>query len=188
MDVGVLRRILKRFKHWHRLEDDVKMLTESGGSPIGRVLSDEEQERLFKVAASNAEWQHVYCAAVLAANPSMRGVEIKHIRRRDVDLDAKALHIRKSKNEGSKRVLPLNDDAMDVVKTMIERADTLGHADPEHYLWCASQHHKLDPTQPSTKWDTAWRALRDAAGLPKLRFHDLRQHAGSRIMPGRLVA
>src|SRR5215203_3721338 len=140
MDVGVLRRLLKRFKHWHRLEDDVKMLTESGGSPIGRVLSDEEQERLFKIAKGNAEWQHVYCAAVLAASTSMRGVEIKHIRRKDVDLDAKALHIRKSKNEGSKRVLPLNDDALDAVKTMIERADQLGHADPEHYLWCASQH------------------------------------------------
>ena len=50
MDVGVLRRVLKRFKHWHRLEDDVKMLTESGGAPIGRVLTDEEQERLFEVA------------------------------------------------------------------------------------------------------------------------------------------
>ncbi len=24
------------------------------------------------------------------------------------------------------------------------------------------------------KWDTAWRGLRDAAGLPGLRFHDLR--------------
>jgi integrase len=24
------------------------------------------------------------------------------------------------------------------------------------------------------KWDTAWRALRDAAGLPGFRFHDLR--------------
>jgi len=24
------------------------------------------------------------------------------------------------------------------------------------------------------KWDTAWRALRDAAGLQELRFHDLR--------------
>jgi integrase len=72
------------------------MLTESGGSPIGRVLTDEEQERLFKIAKGNVEWQHVYCAAVLAANTSMRGVEIKHIRRRDVDLDAKALHIRRS--------------------------------------------------------------------------------------------
>jgi hypothetical protein len=31
MDVGALRRVLKRFKHRHRLEDGVKMLTESGG-------------------------------------------------------------------------------------------------------------------------------------------------------------
>ena len=32
----------------------------------------------------------------------------------------------------------------------------------------------LRPTQPLLKWDTAWRALRDAAGLPRFRFHDLR--------------
>jgi integrase len=57
---------------------------------------------------------------------------------------------------------------------MLKRADDLGHADPNHYLWCANQHHKFDPTKPARKWDTAWRALRDAAGLPGFRFHDLR--------------
>jgi hypothetical protein len=31
-----------------------------------------------------------------------------------------------------------------------------------------------DATKPMLKWDTAWRALRDAAGLHGLRFHDLR--------------
>jgi integrase len=182
MDVGVLRRVLKRFKHWHRLEDDVKMLTESGGAPIGRVLTDEEQHRLFEVAESNGEWQHVHCAAVLAANTSMRGVEIKHIRRKDVDLDAKALHIRKSKNEGSKRVLPLNENALAAVTTMIERADRLGHTHPDHHLWCASQHHKFDPSKPAEKWDNAWRALRKAAGLPGLRFHDLRHTVVTRLL------
>jgi integrase len=182
MDVGALRRVLKRFRHWRRLEDDVKMLTESGGAPIGRVLGEEEQERLFKVAESNAEWQHVYCAAVLSANTSMRGVEIKHIRRKDVDLEARALHIRKSKNEGSKRVLPLNDDALAAVKTMLERADRLGHTDAEHYLWCASQHQKFDPTRPAAKWDGAWHTLRDTAGLPGLRFHDLRHTVVTRLL------
>jgi integrase len=182
MDIGALRRVLKRFKHWHRLEDDVKMLTESGGAPIGRVLSTEEQDRLFKIAEGNPEWLHVYCAAVLAANTSMRGVEIKHLRRKDVDLETKALHIRRSKNEGSKRVLPLNDDALAAVKTMLQRADELGHTDPDHYLWCANQHHKLDPTKPGSKWDTAWRALRDAAGLSGLRFHDLRHTVVTRLL------
>src|SRR5262245_23119827 len=57
---------------------------------------------------------------------------------------------------------------------MFERADLLGHTESEHYLWPACQWGRFDPTQPMLKWDTAWRALRDAAGLPGLRFHDLR--------------
>ena len=182
MDIGSLRQVMKRFKQWRRLEDDVKMLTESGGEPVGRVLTNEEQERLFKTAEANPEWEHVYCAATLAANTSMRGVEVKHVRRRDFDTQKRVIHIRTSKNETSKRVIPLNDSAFEAVQRMVKRADLLGHTDPNHYLWCANQHHKLDPTQPASKWDTAWRALRDAAGLPGLRFHDLRHTVVTRLL------
>jgi integrase len=182
MDVGALRQVLKRFKQWRRLEDDVRMLTESGGEPIGRVLTLEEQERLFKTAEANPEWEHVYCAAILAANTSMRGVEVKHVRRKDFDVKKRVIHIRTSKNETSKRVIPLNDSAFEAVHRMIRRADLLGHTEPTHYLWCASQHHKLDPSQPASNWHTAWRALRDAAGLPGLRFHDLRHTVVTRLL------
>jgi integrase len=182
MDVGALRRVLKRFKHWRRLEDDVKMLTESGAPPVGRVLTTEEQVRLFTLAEQHPEWQHVYCAAVLAANTSMRGVEVKHIRRKDVDLEKRAVHIRTSKNETSKRVLPLNTDALAAVQTMLTRADLLGHTDPAHYLWCASQHHKFDPLKPATAWHTAWRALVKEAGLTGFRFHDLRHTVVTRLL------
>ena len=182
MDVGVLRKVLKRFKQWRRLEDDVKMLTESGGEPVGRVLSLEEQQRLFKTAEDNTEWEHVYNAAILAANTSMRGVEVKHVRRKDFDSAKRVIHIRTSKNETSKRVIPLNESAFEAVERMLKRADILGHTDPSHYLWCASKHHKLDPTKPASKWDTAWRALRDAAGLPGLRFHDLRHTVVTRLL------
>jgi integrase len=182
MDVGALRQVLKRFKQWRRLEDDVKMLTESGGEPIGRVLTTEEQDRLFKTAKENAEWEHVYCAAVLAANTSMRGVEVKHVRRKDFDADKRVVHVRTSKNETSKRVIPLNGSAFEAVARMVLRADTLGHTAPEHYLWCANQHHKFEPTLPARKWDTAWRALRNAAGLSGLRFHDLRHTVVTRLL------
>jgi hypothetical protein len=57
---------------------------------------------------------------------------------------------------------------------MLERADLLGHTEPEHYLWPACQWGRYDPIQPMLQWDTAWRALRDGAGLHRLRFHDLR--------------
>ena len=182
MDIGVLRKVLKRFKQWRRLEDDVKMLTESGGEPVGRVLTLEEQERLFKTAEDNPEWEHVYNAGILAANTSMRGVEVKHVRRKDFDAEKRLVHIRTSKNETSKRVIPLNDSAFEAVQRMVRRADLLGHTEPTHYLWCASKHHKLDPTKPESKWDTSWRALRDAAGLPGLRFHDLRHTVVTRLL------
>ena len=130
MDIGALRQVLKRFKQWRRLEDDVKMLTESGGEPIGRVLTNEEQERLLKTAEDNPEWEHVWCAAQLAANTSMRGVEVKHVRRKDFDAEKRVVHIRASKNETSKRVIPLNDSAFDAVQRMVKRADTLGHYRP----------------------------------------------------------
>jgi integrase len=57
---------------------------------------------------------------------------------------------------------------------MLERADLLGHTQPEHYLWLACQWGRYDATKPMLQWDTAWRALRDGAGLHGLRFHDLR--------------
>jgi hypothetical protein len=84
------------------------------------------------------------------------------------------VHVRRSKNETSHRVIPLNASAIEAAARMFERADLLGHAEPEHYLWPACQWGRYDATNPMLKWDTAWRALRDAAELPGLRFHDLR--------------
>src|SRR5688572_29235375 len=117
---------------------------------------------------------HVYCAAIVAANTSMRPVEVKHIRRCDVNLVKRLLHVRRTKNETSHRVIPLNASAIEAVARMLERADLLGHTEPAHYLWPACQWGRYDPSKPMLQWDTAWRALRDGAGLHGLRFHDLR--------------
>jgi integrase len=173
MDVGVLSRVLKSCGRWQPLSDHVRKLPERQ-HPIGRALTADERKRLFLSAASNPEWEHVYCAAIVAANTSMRPVEVKHLRRCDVDFGKRLLHVRRSKNETSHRVIPLNASAIEAVARMFERADLLGHNDPENYLWPACQWGRYDATKPMLKWDTAWRALRDAAGLHGLRFHDLR--------------
>jgi hypothetical protein len=44
MDVGALRKVLKRYGHWRRLQDHVTMLSEAEGAPIGRALTPEEQK------------------------------------------------------------------------------------------------------------------------------------------------
>jgi len=173
MDVGVLCRVLKSCGRWRALADHVRNLPERQRT-VGRALTPEERTRLFDTAAANPEWEHVYCAAVVAANTSMRPVEVKHLRRRDVDLVKKLLYVRRSKNETSHRVIPLNAPAVTALARMAERADLLGHTQPDHFLWPACQWGRYEPTEPMLKWDTAWRALRDAAGLPRFRFHDLR--------------
>jgi len=61
-DVGVLSRVLKSCGRWRALADDVHNLPERQ-HPVGRALTAEERKRLFHAAASNPEWQHVYCAA-----------------------------------------------------------------------------------------------------------------------------
>ena len=71
----------------------------------------------------------------------------------------------------------MNPSAVKALTAMVERANALGFTDPRHYLWFACKNNKLDPTKPMRKWDTAWRAVRDAAKLPGLRFHDLRHTA-----------
>ena len=111
---------------WRALADHVHNLA-GRQRPVGRALTPEERKRLFDAAASNAEWEHVYCAAVVAANTSMRPVEVKHLRRWDVDLVKRFVHVRRSKNETSHRVIPLNASAIKAATRMFERADLLGH-------------------------------------------------------------
>jgi hypothetical protein len=80
MDVGVLSRVLKSCGQWRHVAEHVRNLPERH-RPIGRALTPEERKQLFDVAAENPEWEHVYCAAIVAANTSMRPVEVKHLRR-----------------------------------------------------------------------------------------------------------
>ena len=110
MDVGALSRVLKHCGRWRALQDRVQNLPENA-PPIGRALTRAEQKRLFGTAAKNPEWEHVYCAATVAANTSMRPVEVKHLKRRHVDLFAGTVTVARSKNASSHRVIPLNQAA-----------------------------------------------------------------------------
>ena len=52
IEVGALRRILKRGKLWQRMADDVKPLKEQP-SEVGRAMSPEQKQRLLEVASTN---------------------------------------------------------------------------------------------------------------------------------------
>jgi hypothetical protein len=47
------------------------------------------------------------------------------------DLVRRLLHVRRSKNESSHRVIPLNSPAIGAIARMLDRADLLGHTEPD---------------------------------------------------------
>ncbi len=175
MEMGVIRRILKRAKRWHLVGADLKSLKEH--KRVGRALANDEKLRLLKVAGSRPDWHVACCAAVLALNTTMRGCELKGLRWRDVNLLDHMLTVRRSKTDAGERVIPLNADALAAILELYRRVQPLGGTEADHYVFPACENGKIDPTRPQKSWRSAWRSLRKAAGLPRLRFHDLRHHA-----------
>jgi integrase len=207
MELGILRRVLKRAKRWHLIADDVPRLPER--RDIGRALAPDEKLRLLKLAKSRPEWETAYLAAVLALNTTMRGCEIKGLRWRDIDLLDRSLTIRRSKTRAGERMIPLNGNAYQALLRLRERATQLFKTQPEpdwHVFPHSEGYCKPDPLRPMSGWRSAWRNITRAVQCPQcgeiqspaqkcakggcnadikelrsslhgLRFHDLRHHA-----------
>ncbi|HKS72589.1 MAG TPA: site-specific integrase [Terriglobales bacterium] len=193
LEIKMLRMILRKARLWARLADGYKPLPENKRGP-GCALRPEEEKRLFDVASSNPLWQTAYSAAVLAAHTTARSRELKGLRLGDINLMEGTITIRRSttKTDAGCRVIPLDSAATRAVVRQLERARLLGATEPTHYLFpfCRFRQTKqnspttamgYDPTKPMTSWRSAWRSLRGTAGLPKLRFHDLRHHCITRL-------
>ena len=176
MELGILRRILKRAKLWYRVSEDVKPLPERRN--IGRALSHDQKVKLIKTAESKPEWQNARLAMTLALNTTMRACEIKGLRWRDIDFMERTLTIRRSKTEAGERLIPLIPEAWEAILELRERAKGFAGTEPEHYVFPTCEgRRKPDSTKPMMDWRTAWRKLTREAGLPGLRFHDMRHHA-----------
>ena len=119
----------------------------------------------------------------------MRGVEVRNLQMKRVDLMAAEIHLQKSKTKGGARTIPLNADALESVKQLVIRAQKLGANQPDHYLIPALVKaviegksgqpvcvRRYDPASPTKSWRTAWRNLTEKAGLKGLRGHDLRHN------------
>ncbi len=170
MEVGVLRRILKRAKRWHTMADEIKPLKEP--RTIGRALSPDEKALLLQAATGKPEWETAYYAAIIALNTTMRGCEIRGLRWGDIDLLADTLTIRKSKTAAGERVIPLTPDALDVFVQLRARAELFGPVEPSHFVFAsykpgASAKTGYDPTRPIGSWRTAWRKVTRAIRCPE---------------------
>src|SRR6202007_2310327 len=57
MEMGAIRRILKRAKRWHIVAEDIRPLKEGRG--IGRALAHEEKIRLLRMAKTRPECSRI---------------------------------------------------------------------------------------------------------------------------------
>jgi integrase len=187
MEGQLLRSILKHHEQW-KLDGKYQPLPEPV-SEAGRSLTPEQEVNLLDTAKSQPQWFVAYNATVLENETGMRGVEVRNLQLRRIDLSAAEIHLQKSKTKGGVRTIPLNTDALNAVQALLERSRQLGAHEPDHYLIPArvpvvrtaedgtvTHIRDFDPGRPAKSWRTAWRKLTRQAGLTGLRGHDLRHN------------
>lgn len=186
-ELSALQQILARAGLWTEIAKFYKPLRQPK-TRIGRALEEEEQERLFVVASSNKRWKVAYLCALITANTTAGANEIRHLRIGDIDLRSQVPTVRiqeGTKNKFRERTIALNPTAVMALNTLLERAYQHGAAQPEHYLLPRRAHRRgedADPNRPMSSWKGAWRSLRAAADLPRLRYHDLRHHVITKLL------
>lgn len=155
---------------------------ESGAhrDPRAQGVADEELAARAEEDAQDAELVRV------AAYSGLRQGELVALRWRDVQFLGPKLVVSRtlsadveanSTKSGRFREVPLPDQAAGALDRLSRRDRYIG---PDEYVFCNRFGGRLDPSALRRRYDRA----RDAAGLPPLRFHDLRHTYGSLLVAG----
>ena len=192
-DLNTLAQILSHAGLWEEIRPFYKPLPKPGWTPP-RVLTEEEENRFFEVAANNSAFSIAYWIASLTNNTSASGSELRKLQLKHINLDANppALYVPSDavKNEYRARVIPLNERGAIQVKRILTRAYSLGCVQPEHYLFpFRIAAGKYDPARPASPWFIykQWNKLVDAALEAKaisfrIRPHDLRHQIITKML------
>lgn len=185
MEVQTLRNVMKHFGLWRgRIREDYKCLPENRNS-IGRVLSEEEELRCWKIAQSSQFCMRTYNLSVLLGNTGLRRSELLGLRLEQVDLERAEIWVSRSKTNAGRRFIPLNEHALVAAAMVFELAKCKGAHLPDHFLFPAYLHTRrhsgeersgYDPEQHQKTFRTAWRNFTRKCGLKGLRAHDRRHH------------
>ncbi len=169
-ETNCLAQILKRADLWDLIAKQYKPLPAGNWTPP-KVLSAEDEERFFRIAAANPSWAVAYWAVALTNNTSAVGTELRNLQLKHIQIDRKppTIHIPddKVKNEFRARVVPLNAEAEAKMRHLIDRAKKLGACRPEDYIFPKRvKRNQWDVTKPGSpsfiRW--AFREMREAMG------------------------
>ncbi len=189
-ELNVLAQMLRACNEWEKIRPYYFPLTVPNWSPR-QILSEKEEEELFRKVAGYPEAELAYCVAAITNNTTASGIELRRLKLENVYLQPKGeiseIYIppEACKNDHRPRKIALNDVARWAISKVYQRAIKLGCTEPEHYLFpFREKRGKYDPTRPATRWflRCSWNHLRDLSGFYQLRPHDLRHHAITRML------
>jgi integrase len=184
-DTNTLSQMLRKAGLWEPIAEFYRPLTLPRWSPP-RVLTEQEEDAFFKIAARDGEWSCAYWWASITNNTTASGVELRTLQLKHIDLahDPPMLYVpdETAKNQFRARPVPLNEIALKQIKRSLARAYKLGAKDQEHYLFpFRINRAEYDVTRPASEsfiykqWNKLVEAALSAGAIKhRIRPHDLR--------------
>lgn len=166
----LLRRMLSMAIEYGLIEKNplAKFTLFNRDNKVEHYLSDEQLRKLMDVLRTDSN-RAVCNIAILLLGTGCRLNEILTARKSDIDVENRVLKIAAINAKGKRvRSVPLNDASLDIILKQME--DTKGY----DYLFINHQTGK-----PYSTIMKVWTRLRNKAGLPHLRIHDLRHSFAS---------
>jgi integrase len=170
----VLHRALKQALRWNLVPRNVAEAVDPPRVPKKDVTPlSPDQARTFLEAVQGDRLEALY---VLAIHTGLRQGELLSLRWDDVDLEAGALRVRGTKTARSRRTVKLSQRASEALTghltRQLEEIDQVGSLWQENGLVFASEFGT--PLNRHNLTQRSFRPLLRKAGLPQIRFHNLR--------------
>lgn len=197
----VLSMVLRQAVRWQLLPLNVAQGVRPPRTPKTelQVWSPEQVPRFLEAAKTH----RLYPLFLLALGTGMRKGELLALQWQDVDLNAGEITVRRNlvkneagqyevgapKTETGKRHIPLASDAVEALQAH-QTAEQRGRRKPKpgDFVFTAASGNHVQHRQ----LDKVFRALTQAAALPRIRFHDLRHTSASLLIrqgvPPKVVA
>jgi integrase len=188
-ELSVLGQMMRFARLWHRIKPYYFPFEQPKWSPRPEILSEEDEELLWKTAAKHPEASLAYWVATITNNTTASGIELRGLRLKNLRLDGTIPEIYipadSVKNGSRPRKIALNNLAYWAIQQSLKRAIKLGACEHDHYLFpFRTKRNCYDPTRPPHRGflRKSWEKLRKATGFVDLNPHDLRHHCITRLL------
>lgn len=167
-EINTLKQIMEMAGLWDLIEKHYRPLRIDNSGPP-RVLTQDEENKFFRVVATNPDWSVAYWAVSLTSNTTAFGIELRKIQLKHLLLDQQppVIQIVSNKTDFRPRNIPLNSVALKQVKRLHDRARGLGASRPDHYLFpFMIKKGEYDVNRPASPYfiRSAFRSMRKVLG------------------------